>query len=147
MNVRIGLALLSVSVALAGGCTNSNVDASGELIPQARPAIEDVPMPMGFKFDDSRSRNFVAPGMRVIDHVYTGSGDKFAVARFYRKQMAAGGWLVRPETNAQGVVTLEFEKETDICRVILEDAGMFKNNTEIKIQVYPHGRANSGPRK
>ena len=148
MIAKFGLVLLAVSIALCGGCTNNNIDASGELAPQAKPPIADVPMPMGFTFEEARSRHNVSPGgIKFIDHVYTGPAEKFAVARFFRKQMPLSGWQARPEVLAQGIMTLEFEKEADTCRVVLTDAGMFKDHTEIQIQLYPHGRTDSGPRK
>ncbi len=144
--------LLAVVFGLIAGCNGSKTAATEptgpveELAAQARTPIPDVPMPVKFKYRDNKSRSFTVPGIRFVDHVYTGPSEKFAVARFFRKQMPLSGWARKSETQAQGIVTQEFDKEGETCRVILSNHGLF-GGTEVKVQLYPSGRpaAPGGP--
>ncbi len=155
MNGRTRMGLLLAALACAAvGCTPSSSSnnsggssaapsASPDLPALANPTVPDVPVPAGFKWDQSKSQNSATPGVRVISHIYKGSSEKFAVARFYRKQMPISGWALRADTFDQGIVTLGFEKEAESCRVILSDSGIF-GGTEILVRLYPNG---GGPRK
>lgn len=144
---RLGLMLAAV-VCVAVGCNSgagSNPSPGGgphELQQQANPPVLDLPLPMGFKYDESKATARQEPGMRIINHVYQGSDDKYSVARFYRKQMPVMGWNIRFESLDKGVLTLEFEKEAETCRIELKDSGWF-GGTEIVARVYP----NAAPRK
>jgi hypothetical protein len=150
---RMGLWLAALSLA-AVGCTPSSSannsggsNAGGSVSPDlpalASPMVPDVPVPAGFKWDQGKSQNSATPGVRVISHIYKGSAEKFAVASFYRKQMPVSGWVLRADNFDQKIVTLEFEKEAESCRVILSDSGLF-GGTEVLVRLYPNG---GGPRK
>lgn len=139
------LALSMASLALlAAGCpstssTSTGATASGdptELAAQARPPILDVPVPVGFRYVDKESYNFAAPGVRMLVHTYRGSGEKYAVRRFFHKQVPLAGWAYTTEGNSQGVITMDFQKEGEICRVTISEGG-FWDKTEIKVHVYP----------
>ncbi len=137
--------VLLAAAGLAVGCNGSGgaggpaaaapADAT-ELAAEATPAIPDVPLPLGFKYVENRSYSSAAPGVRMIVHVYEGPKDKFAVARFYRKQMPLSGWQIKNETDVLAVKTLEFTKESESCRITLQDGGLF-TKTEVRVHVFP----------
>jgi hypothetical protein len=147
----IGLLFAAASF-WAAGCNSSSsstIDASSgaprqmapvvELVAQFRPPIPDLPLPVGFDLDQSRSRNFAAAGMRWVDHRYEGGNDKFAVARFYRRQMPINRWTLVTEMFTQGDLTLDFEKQTERCHIVVSDGNLI-HPTIIKVQLWTSGR-------
>jgi hypothetical protein len=140
----VGLALMVT------GCNRSNtVENSGgamrevsppaELVAQATPTISDLPVPLGFSLDEGRSRNFAAAGARYIDHLYKGSGDRFAVARFYKRHMPISRWVLVTDRFVQGDIVLDFEKDTERCCIIACKGSLF-HPTYIKAQLWTSGR-------
>ncbi|HUS47719.1 MAG TPA: hypothetical protein VNA25_21450 [Phycisphaerae bacterium] len=146
--------LLAVVFGLIAGCNETKTATTGpagpveELQAQVRPPLSDVPMPVKFKYKDNKSRSFDVPGIRFVDHVYTGPSEKFAVARFFRNQMPLSGWSRKTETQVQGIVKQEFDKDGETCRITLSDHGLF-GGTKVQVEVYPSGRApgSGGPRE
>lgn len=110
-----------------------------ELIARAYPWIPDVPVPIGFDLDESRSRDFMAAGARYVDHLYKGRADKWAVARFYKRQMPIHRWTFVTDIFAQGDIRLDFEKETERCQVVISK-GSWWHPTYIKVQLWTTGR-------
>jgi len=110
-----------------------------ELIARAYPWIPDVPVPIGFELDESRSRDFMAAGARYVDHLYKGRADKWAVARFYKRQMPIHRWTFVTDIFAQGDIRLDFEKETERCQIIISK-GSWWHPTYIKVQLWTTGR-------
>ena len=110
-----------------------------ELIARARPPIHDMPVPIGFKLDENRSRNFTAAGARYVDHMYKGSADKWVVARFYKRQMPTNRWTFVTDIFAQGDIRLDFERETERCQIIIGKGSLF-HPTYIKVQLWTTGR-------
>jgi hypothetical protein len=152
MNGKLGLALiLAAAAGMAVGCGGSSTSSAAgssdpaladatELAAQARPPIPDVPMPVDFRYIDDRSYSWDAPGVRTIVHVYHGSKDKFAVARFFRKQMPLAGWARVSESEGWNVKTMDFTKGGESCRITLQDGPIFVK-TEVRVQVFPGARA------
>ena len=147
---RILTALTVALLLVAAGCQQNNtVDASNgaprevqsvpELVAQSRPPIPDLPVPIGFKLKESKSRDFAAAGARYVDHVYRGGGDRFAVARFYKRQMPIARWTLVTSLFVQGDLMLDFEKETERCRVVISKGGLF-HRTEVKVQLWTSGQ-------
>ncbi|MCK4625291.1 MAG: hypothetical protein KAV00_08280 [Phycisphaerae bacterium] len=146
-----GLTLAAVLVMLSAGCSDSDkkLDTTSggyrevappiELIAKARPPIHDMPIPIGFKLDENRSRNFTAAGARYVDHLYKGSADKWVVARFYKRQMPTNRWTFVTDIFAQGDLRLDFERETERCQIIIGKGSLF-NPTYIKVQLWTTGR-------
>jgi len=130
------------SVAAYGG--QEPVMGGAELAGQNRPPVPDVPVPMNFSLDEGRSRNFTGPGARYVDHVYKGSSDKFAVARFYKRQMPINRWTLVTDMFVQGNIMLDFEKNTERCRVTVTDGSLF-HPTVIRIALWTSGRIVSPP--
>jgi hypothetical protein len=158
---RHGLSWLTAAALLwmaPAGCNDSTQDAGGlsggsgtvgpipELVAMARPPISDLPIPIGFDLKEGKSRNFSAAGARYVDHVYKGSADKFAVGRFYKRQMPINRWTLVTDMFVQGDIMLDFEKETERCRITVTDGTFF--STEIKVALWTSGRIvpPSGPR-
>ena len=125
----------------AGVSTGSSapVGPIPELVAMARPPIADLPVPIGFDLVESTSRNFAAAGARYVDHVYKGSADKFAVGRFYKRQMPLERWALVTDMFVQGSITLDFEKDTERCRITVTDGSWF-HRTRIKLAVWTSGR-------
>lgn len=120
------------------GCTDSRtIDTSGgaarevymlpELIAAARPQVRDLPVPLDFKQIEKQSIDFGAASARYVHHVYKGRADKWEVRRFYEKQMtmASNGWLLTTYMNADGNVSLSYEKRNERCRVTISDGDWF----------------------
>ena len=110
-----------------------------ELVAMGRPPIADLPIPIGFELAESTSRNFAAAGARYVDHVYKGSADKFAVGRFYKRQMPINRWAMVTDMFVQGDIMLDFEKDTERCRITVTDGSWFRA-TRVKIAVWTSGR-------
>jgi hypothetical protein len=144
--------MLGLAAALAAGCTNQgSAGPSGaapadpsELQPKANPTIADVPIPVDFRYIGDRSLDSVAPGIRVIYYVFRGNKDNLAVARFFRKQMPLSGWQIRGEQGALGVKTMEFGKESEICRIVIQDGPLF-DKTEVRVNIFPVGHPGEAP--
>jgi len=134
------------------GCTDPNgVDDDArnnkpvrplELIPQVSPPILDLPVPIGYELDESRSRHHKGAGFRWLDHRYLGNTEKHAVLRFYRRHMETKGWKLMSEQFAQGAGLLSFEKivagYTEGCTVRVASAGAW-GRVEIVIGCGPRG--------
>ena len=105
----------------------------------ARPIIADIPLPRGFRLDERRSRDVSAAGQRWIDHVYTGSADKFAVREFYLTEMPQYRWTLVTKSFIQGQVTLDYRKDAETCRVIVEDMSGLFGRISIKVFILTSG--------
>jgi hypothetical protein len=141
--------LLALSAVLAGcggssesaGVATDGPNAVGpipELVAMRRPPIDDLPVPIGFYLDDERSRNTTVAGARLIDHLYKGRADKFAVGRFYKQQMPISRWTLVRDRFAQGEVLQDYEKDTERCQISITDGGLF-GSTKVNIGVWTSG--------
>jgi len=149
--LRIAGMTAAISALALAGCSSSpnRVDTSGgayrevsapiELVARADPEIRDLPVPIGFDMDEGRSRNFAGGGARYVDHLYKGGADKFAVSRFYERHMPINRWVLVTRMFVQGAISLDFQKETEACRVTVEDGGLF-HKSNLKIQLWTTGR-------
>jgi len=139
---------LAAAMLVAGCGRGQTVDASSgaprqappatELIARARPPIPDLPVPIGFKIDEGKSRDYVLAGARFVDHFYKGNDDKLAVKRFYERQMPINRWMLVTAMFVRGEVMLDFEKETERCRVFITNGSLF-HKTYVKIQLWTSG--------
>lgn len=143
---------LAAAAGLLAGCQGSSGDAveptggayrevtpPPELVAQARPPIPDLPVPVGFDLDEERSRNLAVAGLRWVDHLYKGKRDRFAVARFYKRQMPIERWTLVKDMFAQGSIELDFVKESERCEVTCRKGDLW-HPTYIKIEVWTAGR-------
>ena len=154
MNGKLGWALgLAAAAFLMAGCPSTNTDNAGggmtptdssELAAMAKPYILEVPTPVGFKYKDEKSKSATFGNGRYINHIYNGSADKYAVARFYRKQMPVAGWALKPETQSQGAVFQEYDRKGETCRIRIYDGGLF-DRTEIEVTVFSNPQAEGPP--
>jgi hypothetical protein len=115
------------------------------MVALSNPPIPDLPIPLGFDLDESHSRSFSAAGARYIDHVYKGREDRFAVARFYKRQMPVNRWTLVTDMYIQGDIMLDFEKESERCRVIVTKGSLW-HPTYIKVQLWTSGRIEAAPK-
>lgn len=134
-----GIGTTGGSTASGGSPAGGTVGPQPELVSMSRPPIEDLPVPIGFDLAESKSRNFAAAGARYIDHMYTGRADKFAVGRFYKRLMPINRWALVTDMFVQGDIMLDYEKDTERCRVTVTDGGFFGSVT-VKIAVWTSGR-------
>ncbi|MBN1942986.1 MAG: hypothetical protein JW849_06795 [Phycisphaerae bacterium] len=132
----IGLCLTGLLFCLFAlvGC---NTGGSGELQTQARTHVSDVPVPTGFDLVEKRSRSYQnQTGLRWVDYLYKGPGDKFDVIRFYEKQMTTYHWNPQTQQTAQGQTSLDFEKEHERCRITVSGGGALAS-TYIHVSITP----------
>jgi len=157
MNVSKGL-LMSVLFAamVTVGCQNTSgtrrIDTGGsareqlvptELVGQARTPISDIPVPLRFELDQERSRSWATGGIRVVDHRYSGGDDKWAVGRFYKRQMANHGWTPVSEQMILGRIALRYVKGNQRCTVEV-DGGGWSSGTSVNVLIFPENRTNAG---
>lgn len=138
----------SSAPAAAGPSTVQDVDALPEMVALARPPIADLPVPVGFHLQEDKSRSFEAAGMRYIDHLYYGHGDRFAVKRFYERQMPISRWVLVTDMFIRGSVMMDFEKGSERCQISINSTGWF-NGLKIQIAVWTSGpiRADRGTKE
>ena len=149
---RIAIAGILVAALTAGaGCNSGSqtIDASSgaprrvqpviDMVARSQPPIPDLPVPIGFKLDEGKSRDYALAGARFVDHTYKGGGIKLAVKRFYERQMPINRWVLTTAMFVRGDVMLDFEKETERCRIIITDGSLF-HSTYIKVQLWTSGR-------
>ena len=84
----------------------------------------------------SRSRG----SWRTVDYLYRGSGEKFAVIRFFERQMPINGWTATDKRFVQGRATLNFVNDNEICSITVYNASGW-NGTYIHVDVSPSGEA------
>lgn len=148
---RAILALSALALVMACGCNNDAqmIDASSGAPRQVQPAVElvakssapiaDLPVPLGFSLDENNSRDYALAGARLVDHVYRGRPNKLAVKRFYERQMPVNRWTLTTSMFVRGDVMLDFEKETERCRILVNEGNLFYP-TYIRIQLWTSGR-------
>ncbi len=146
---RIGLALVLVALAGLPGCdaprTSGQAQAAGsarpaapiELVAQRRPPIPDLPVPIGFELAQKESRSIATGGTRWVVHYYTGRADKWAVGRFYRREMPIHGWVQETERMIQGKLYLDFRKDRERSVIQVTDGRW--SGTEIRMETFPVG--------
>lgn len=116
------------------------------LVARSEPPVADLPVPLGFKLDESRSRNYESAGVRFIDHTYRGErANKDAVAQFYRRQMSNKGWDLRGSQMVRGTVLLRYEKADELCdvRIRAETPALGSRYVEVTINVQTVGASES----
>ncbi len=128
---------------MADSSTTANSEAVVELVPQLRPYIPDLPVPIGFDLDEGKSRAFTAGGARYVDHLYKGSDDKFSVARFYKRYMPSNRWTLTTDLFLHGSIILEYEKETERCDIEIGKGSLF-HPTYIRVRLYTSRRIETG---
>jgi hypothetical protein len=149
---RHGWLVVILLAAMAAGCEDAGrtigIGSSGpeavpepdSLVAQARPPLPDVPMPVGFDLQDSKSRSVAAPGVRLVDHWYTGREDKWAVGRFFKRQMPASQWTLDSDRMNVGDIILEFSKVRERVTVTVGDASWGKTSIHVEIRPVATGR-------
>lgn len=151
-----GLALTGCS-GFPGGSDGSSSEDSGNgkpkaieptggsgLVAQSEPPVADLPVPLGFKLDEARSRDFEAGDVRFVDHVYRGqSAGKEAVARFYRRQMVNKGWNLRSSRMVRGVIEQKYDKGDENCDVSIRNHNptLGRSFVEVTLNLYTTGQA------
>jgi len=121
-----------------GGAGQARASADAMLpMPQAQPPISDVPVPIDFKIDEDKSRNYAVAGVRFVDHVYKGKGDKFVIKRFFERYMVMNRWTLATFIFAQGKVMLDFEKDYERCRITIWESD-FLGPTTVSILLWPN---------
>jgi hypothetical protein len=157
MSGRMATGMVLAGLVLAGGCGEEpkQIDSSSgaprevapraDLVARANPPIPDIPVPIGFKIDEKRSRNMEGGNARWVDHLYKGGADKFAVWRFYEQQMPVKRWTMQSVIFSQGDVTMDFRKDTESCRILISDGGWL-DDTQVQIMAFRSGPIQSARR-
>ena len=142
---RRGLSLAGLLFCLSVmiGCNTTAKNSAGELEAKSRTHIADIPVPIGFDLLEKRSRSYKnQTGLRWVDYLYEGHGDKFDVVRFYENQMITFHWDPQTTQTAQGQTSLDFTKEHERCRIMVSGGGAL-SSTYIHISITPG--TNIGP--
>jgi len=148
---------VAAAIGLIAGCNKEpqQIDVSSGAPRQIRPVSElvagaawiaDLPVPVGFKLDQGKSRNYSAGGFRFVDHTYKGKADKLAVKRFYERQMPISRWMLTMSMFVRGEIRLDFEKETERCLIVISDGSLF-HPVRIQVRMYTSGQVATPGRK
>lgn len=127
---------------IATGSAPEEVQAPTELVAKNQPPISDLPVPLKMSLDQDKSRSWSAPGVRVVMHEYTGRADKWAVGRFYKRQMPLKDWKLVADRMLRGKVILDFEKGAERCVIEISDARF--GGSRVVAQIYPFVRGGQG---
>jgi len=159
MNVSKGLLMVTTCAAVCfAGCQQGvgggRIDTGGgareqlvptELVGQARTPISDIPVPLRFDLDQQRSRSWATGGIRVVDHRYVGPDDKWAVGRFYRRQMPTHQWVPVSAQQILGRISLRYVKGNQRCVVEIDDGGSWASSgAGVNVQIFPEIRDTTG---
>jgi hypothetical protein len=144
----ISTRMLSVLLAAAmlAGCGGQGATTEGTaprtvnpgLVPRSQPPIGDVPIPLGFDLDENKSIDFVVAGSRFANHRYKGGAEKLEVKRFYERQMPINRWTLTTSMFVGGDINMDFEKDSERCRVTVTDGGLF-HKSYILIRLWTSG--------
>jgi hypothetical protein len=148
--LRPALSAAVILAACAAGCSGLSSSlgiadpfdgktGSEGLVPQPHPRLDDLPVPIGFRLAESRSRDFQAGGARYVDHLYKGTSDRLAVKRFYKRYMPENHWVFVTDIFVQGGTSVDFEKGLERCRVTISRGSLF-HPTYIKLAIWTTGR-------
>jgi len=99
--------------------------------------IKDVPVPRGFKRNESESRSesFPDKNIRDIDYVFTGNAHKMATKQFYEKQMPLYRWGEPVSVSvSQGRIRMIYIKDQEECDITMEERN-FLGGTKLSISV------------
>jgi hypothetical protein len=113
-----------------------------DLVAQGQPTVADIPLPEGFHLDEKASRHNFGGAWRLVDHRYKGRADRFAVYRFYQRQMPGAQWTMVREGTARTDSVLEFDKGNERCSVTISKGDLWYN-TYIRVMISSVGSMNS----
>ena len=97
-------------------------------------AIPDLPVPAKMKIKKGESYSYEGAGSRTIDYTYTGRVDIRRVHRFYREQMPLNRWQLLTDNDIRGVYWLTFQKNRELCTVIIRKSLLFWTEVRLLIQ-------------
>lgn len=97
-------------------------------------AVSDLPVPADMKIKKSASQSYEGAGTRMVDYTYHGVTDINRVHRFYRDQMPLNRWQMLTDNYIRGVYTLTFQKNREICTVIIRKSLLFWTEVQLLIQ-------------
>ena len=138
--------LIFFLVALAGGCAPTasteplDKQAAGTpsnqvpLSPQKITIVPDLPVPAHMSIKKSISFGYEGAGGRTIDYTYEGWVDISRVHRFYLDQMPVSNWQLLADDYVRGVYTLTFQKDSEICTVIIRKNAICMTVARLLIQ-------------
>ena len=119
--------------------------ARASLIPQSRPPVADLPVPVGFVIAESISRSYESAGSRYVDHTYQGRADKLDVERFVREHLATKSWTLRTSQMIRGEIRLKYEKGSELLDVNISgtDRPILGQSTTLNYNLQTVGRGDS----
>lgn len=97
-------------------------------------AIADLPVPVKMKIKKSVSDSYEGAGIRDVDYTYSGRVDIRRVHRFYREQMPLNRWQMLGDEYRRGEYWLTFQKNRELCTVIIRKSGIFWTEVRLRIQ-------------
>ena len=154
-NLRILMTTGLLVSAILAGCDgkmgfgdrsrNTQPQRNMVLMTDPNPPIADIPIPINFRLDESKSRHYAAGNARYVDHVYRGSANKNEVADFYRLEMSQNRWELTSDLGSAGVLTLDFDKGSERCVIVISDKFDLFRPTQIHVQMWTTGRLPTPP--
>ncbi|NQU76115.1 MAG: hypothetical protein HQ546_07380 [Planctomycetes bacterium] len=151
---QLALAGLLIGSVLAG-CNDRRMIDTGDsgrrevaapdvLVARASSPVTDLAVPLGFKLDEKNSRSMATVGIRSVEHRYTGRADKWAVGRFFKRQMPLAQWTLLSDRMSEGTIHLTFSNGRELCELEIGDRALY--GTVIWANIYPTARSSGAPR-
>lgn len=121
---RLPYVLLASLFAASGGCAGPAGGAGKALSASATPYEPDIPVPRGFELLDRSSEDWCSGAIRYVRHCYAGRADKYAVRKFYRRQMPLVRWSAVADGQLHGRYTMQFRRGNESCTIVISDRGL-----------------------
>lgn len=107
---------------LLAGCESFSGDRGSQatgVAPVARThyALQGLPIPEGFTFDDTRSVFSANGQVRYGIYEYFGPADPLDIFKFYQDNMPRAGFALRQRNGDRGVYMLRFESDSEECDI------------------------------
>ncbi len=119
------------------------------LMAKQQSPISDLPVPMGFRILEDESEDAYTGRRRLyVRHVYSGSGEPFAVRNFYRDRMPQYKWQLVNTVHVAGTHSMVFQKGQESCTVtITRSKSGWSSGVRVQIIIMPEERgAQAGTR-
>jgi hypothetical protein len=119
----------------SNGAPRAIADEPNPLVARASSQVADLPVPLGFRYQEGKSRAQVSGALRYVSVYYKGYKSKERVASFYRRQMPANHrWKLESFRTDRGTFKLDFAKGGERCNIVITED--FWGNSLVHAEIY-----------
>ena len=117
-----------------GGNRQPTGGAGPAASPMQHPALENIPLPLGFQIVPERSVATSSGQVRVAKFEFQGGSPVDDVVTFYAKYMPSAKFVLREKDFDNGGYVLRFENDTEVCNVRVRSV---KSKTVLVLEIRP----------